>query len=371
MLLAAGAVVELGQRAGDTPWPGRAPFALPGSRDLRQGSVRELRTLPGLGERLARAVAEERARRGAQPFRWEDVPGLGEVRAAALRAHLRARGLAPEPFAQGPARYPAEMPSRTTALVLLAALAGCGGAPPEGASTQVARALDPRAGEVGGAAQEATVEATPPAPSGAVAADEVRAAVLHLAAGEVHVQVLGAGREGVLFLHGARYSAADWLALGALAPVARRGLVAVALDWPGSGHSPAVASAPEPGALLAELVTALGLERVVLVAPSRGGAQALAWLARGEPRVAGLLALAPAGCEDFSPPDGPLAPIRLVWGAGDEVVPRAAGAALAGRLAGVELVDVPEVGHAWYLSAPARFHALLGAFLDELGWSAR
>jgi len=316
------------------------------AREPRRMSVRELRTLPGLGERLARAVAEERARRGSAPFLWQDVPGLGPVRVAALRARMLELGHPPEPFEQGAARYPAApVESRSFVLTVLAALAGCSPAARETPAPSAARTPTPSV--------------------------EPRHEVHRLACAEVHVRALGEGPAGVLFLHGARYSADDWLALGALEPVARRGLRALALDWPGSGASPGATPIPEPGLLLAQLLDALELTQVVLVAPSRGGAQAFALLARGEARVVGLLALAPSGGEGFTPASTSPARLRLVWGTGDEVVPRAAGEALAARLPGVRFEEVHEAGHAWYLGAPERFHALLGGFLDELGWPAR
>jgi len=320
------------------------PFVL-SACEPRRMSVRTLRTLPGLGERLARAVAEERARCASVPFRWEDVPGLGPLRAATLRARMVELGHPAEPFESGADRYPdSPVESRSIALALLAALAGCDGS---------AMATDPGAVPVPGS-------------------EAARVEVHRLGPAEVHLQVLGpAGTDGVLFLHGARYSSAQWLELGLLEHVAKRGVRALALDWPGSGASPAVTPAPEPAELLAALLTATGLERVVLVAPSRGGAQALALLARGEPRVLGLLAVAPGASEAYVPAAESRTRIHLLWGEADEVVPIAAGEAFAARLPGVRLERVPAAGHAFYLEAPERLRLALDRLLDELGWSAR
>ena len=55
-------------------------------------SARELRVLPGIGERLALAIADARRgrrARGACPD-WEDVPGIGPRTAAGIRAWLAA-----------------------------------------------------------------------------------------------------------------------------------------------------------------------------------------------------------------------------------------------------------------------------------------
>lgn len=341
VLVAAGAGTRCARGAGagvEYVPPVRAP---------RNLSVRALRAWPGLGERLARAVVEERERRGAVPFRWEDVPGLGPLRAATLRAHLEARGLPPEPFELGAARYPAViLKPRATVLALVAGLVGCGVPSPDGAPAHAT-----------------------PGPS--AVAPGPREEVHRLAAAEVHVRALGAGPRGVLFLHGARYSSAEWVALGSLEHVAHRGLRALALDWPGSGASPSANPVPDAAALLVELLDALELEEVVLVAPSRGGAQAFALLARGEPRVVALLALAPAASEGFVPAPGSTKRLHVLWGDADEVLPVALGEALAGRLPWLRLEHVPAGSHAWYLQAPERFHAALDGLLDGLDWHAR
>ena len=79
-----------------------APFTL--SPAPWRMSARELRVLPGIGERLALAIADARRSRGdggACPD-WEDVPGIGPRTAAGLRAWLEAHGLPTELCASRP-----------------------------------------------------------------------------------------------------------------------------------------------------------------------------------------------------------------------------------------------------------------------------
>lgn len=78
------------------------------ARSPARMSPRELRVLPGIGARLALAIADaRRAREGRAPARegrapagealaWEDVRGIGPRTAARVRAWLAERGLETE-----------------------------------------------------------------------------------------------------------------------------------------------------------------------------------------------------------------------------------------------------------------------------------
>jgi competence protein ComEA len=72
------------EEAGGTP-PGQGPV------DLNTAGQSELETLPGVGPARARAILEERARRGGfrSPQDLLRVPGIGERRFAELRDHVR------------------------------------------------------------------------------------------------------------------------------------------------------------------------------------------------------------------------------------------------------------------------------------------
>jgi abhydrolase domain-containing protein 14 len=105
----------------------------------------------------------------------------------------------------------------------------------------------------------------------------------------------------------------------------------------------------------------LGARPVVLVGPSLGGGFALEFAAAAPQRVAGLVAIAPAGAAGFAP-ERWSTPSLLLWGAEDEILAPSVGRGLAQRLADARLELLPG-GHACYLQEPERFHALLLEFL--------
>ncbi|HEX6882051.1 MAG TPA: alpha/beta fold hydrolase [Planctomycetota bacterium] len=308
--------------------------------DPRRMSVRELRQLPGVGQRLAQVVAEARdAHRGTAPLAWEDVPGIGPKRAAEIRAWCAARGIAAEPLAPG--LGPEQVPgyalamlasARALAWTLVLALAGC---------------------------REAARESAAGTPA---AEPSTRAHVLALSGGALHALEAGpADGPLVLLLHGMRYSARTWEELGTLELLAAHGYRVVALDWPGYGATPAWNGPPDAAALLAAVLAELGDGRVVLVGASMGGGFALELLGQSTAGIAGFVGIAPAGSERFAPGAWDLATL-LLWGAEDAVLRPAVGEALARRL-GARLEVVPGAGHAAYLDQPERFHALLLEFL--------
>ena len=85
-LLAAGLA---GRGEGRRDGPGAAPGGVP---DLARGTARELRGVPGLGERRALALVDARWRRGPgdPPLLLGDVPGVGPAGEAAVAAWLAA-----------------------------------------------------------------------------------------------------------------------------------------------------------------------------------------------------------------------------------------------------------------------------------------
>ncbi|HLY36607.1 MAG TPA: alpha/beta hydrolase [Candidatus Binatia bacterium] len=107
----------------------------------------------------------------------------------------------------------------------------------------------------------------------------------------------GAGTPALVCLHAIGHGARDFAALRrAFAPAHR----VVALDWPGQGNSADDSRPPSAAryaALLAGVLDALGIERVVLVGNSIGGAAALRYAATHPERVAGLVLENPGGLD--------------------------------------------------------------------------
>src|SRR5262245_5094677 len=317
--------------------------------DPRRMCARELRLRPRVGSKRALVLAGARdSHDGEQPLAWEDVPGIGDVRARAIRAWCRAHGVAPDPLSPGSGRgpgrgYPVGVEALPFALRVawLACLAACG---------EATRGAGP--------SPQAELARPAPAPDAAL-----RTRTLALQGGALHA--LEAGREGMLglLLHAPRFSAQTWQDLGTLERLAGAGFHALAIDWPGFGATPAWGAEPDPSTLIASVCDELHAERVVLVAPSMSGRFAFAFLAASAPRVAGLVAIAPAGADGYSPGDAS-PPTLLLWGERDETLPVAQGRALAARLPGARLEVFPGASHPCYLDQPERFHSLL---LDSLG----
>lgn len=310
--------------------------------DPRRMSRRELRQLPGVGHKLALAVADARdGHRGASPLAWEDVPGIGPKRSAEIRLWCAQRGVAAEPLAAGAGigvaeRYARVMPAlvRCLATSLALTLAGCRETAREGVASSDAAS---------GSSSDATRS-------------------LALLGGALHA--LEAGPEAgpvVLLLHGMRYSARTWDELGTLRSLGTLGYRAVALDWPGYGATPAWEGEPDAATLLLRVADELGAERLALLGASMGGGFAFELLARAAGRVAAFVAIAPAGSQAFAPTDWST-PTLLVWGEKDPVLPLATAEALARRLR-ARLEVFPGAAHAAYLDQPERFHALLLEFL--------
>ena len=186
---------------------------------------------------------------------------------------------------------------------------------------------------------------------------------MQVGSAEVHLRRAGeAGAPAVLLLHGARFSSADWEALGTLEALAGAGFQAVAVDLPGYGESPPHET-PVPEEFLGELLLALDLERPVLVSPSMSGRFSLPFAAAHPEALSGFV---PVGVVATAADLQALARVDLaswvVWGENDELVPLEQGRALAGALRNATLWVVPGASHPCYRDAPEEFHARLIAF---------
>lgn len=170
----------------------------------------------------------------------------------------------------------------------------------------------------------------------------------------------------VLLLHGGRFEARTWEELGTLDRLASAGYRALALDLPGFGGS-------EPGTLprsafLVAFLEVVGLTRpLVLVSPSMSGSFSFPLLADHPGRLAGFVAVAPAGIEAWADRvAGRPVPTLLVWGENDQTIPLEEADLLARRLPETLRVVLEGAGHPSYLDRPEEFHAALLAFLARV-----
>lgn len=168
----------------------------------------------------------------------------------------------------------------------------------------------------------------------------------------------------VLFLHGAKYSSKNWEELGTLALVAKSGRRAIAIDLPGFGETPA--AEVDAKRFVLELVDALSLAKVALVAPSMSGRFAFPFIVEYSERLAAFVPIAPVGVDEFAPRLKSIdVPTLVVWGAKDSVLAPSGADVLAAATAHAEKFVIEGAEHACYLAEPKKFHERLLAFFER------
>lgn len=180
-----------------------------------------------------------------------------------------------------------------------------------------------------------------------------------------------AGKKGtppVVFLHGERFSSQDWEDIGVLERLGSAGWHALAVDLPGYGRSEA--GEFSEAEWLALLCDCLGLDKIVLVAPSMSGRYAFPFIGEHPARLAGFVAVAPTGIpEKGSLVAGTNFPLLAVWGENDRVVPRKNAEILLEQASAGELIVIPDAKHPAYLDNPELFSSLMADFLKScLDW---
>ncbi len=182
------------------------------------------------------------------------------------------------------------------------------------------------------------------------------------------IHALAAGELGttVLLLHGASFSSATWRQLGTLAHLAANGYRAVAIDLPGFGLSRDARA--DPDRFLFELLTALGVHRPAVVAPSMSGRFAFPLLVEHPDALSGFVAVAPVGVGEYALRlAGVEVPALVLWGDRDRVIPVAEADRLTQALPGSRKLIFEGARHPCYLDRPREFHAALVQFLRGLG----
>ncbi|MDP6180382.1 MAG: alpha/beta fold hydrolase, partial [Desulfatiglandales bacterium] len=174
---------------------------------------------------------------------------------------------------------------------------------------------------------------------------EVLSQIITMQGGKAHYITAGEPRDlNVVFLHGARFSAEDWISVGSLKLVADWGYGAFALDLPGYGKSDR--NSLKPHAFLEEFVKVTGLARFILVGPSMGGQVALQCALKGLKGIVALVLFAPAGLPSLKDQLGRIEqPILLMWGDGDRVISPSHAGILLKETKRTHFVAFPGEGH--------------------------
>jgi len=199
-----------------------------------------------------------------------------------------------------------------------------------------------------------------------MAAAEVSDAWVELQGNKVHLLVAGPKKgRAVLLLHGGKFKASTWQKLGTLDALAEAGYRALALDLPGSGQSPGWKI--DSKVFLAEVIGALGINRPVVVSPSRSGNVSFPLILDHPEMVSGYVPIAPVGVKEYAPKLKPSpVPALVIWGDSDRLFKPAMAKTLAASFKKSEVVILPNAKHPAYLDQPKMFHEALLKFLAGL-----
>ncbi len=184
------------------------------------------------------------------------------------------------------------------------------------------------------------------------------ARVFYLEAGDKSAQ-------GILFLHGMKFSSQTWNELGTLNFFESEGFHPVAVDLPGFGKSDDLSM--ENDAVMLALLDGLGLTKPFVVAPSFSGGYSLPIVADDPSCMKGFVAVAPTNIPDYAEKlaGNPL-PALAVWGSNDEIVPVENADLLCKSLTNIRKVVFKDAGHPCYLTETDGFHGQLLAFFRSV-----
>lgn len=182
----------------------------------------------------------------------------------------------------------------------------------------------------------------------------------------MHYIVAGSSKKlGVIFLHGARFSAKDWLSTGSLTYLAREGYGAYAIDLSGFGESERTSLMPQH--FVKAFIEEVGLKRFVLVGPSMGGEIALLCALEKIEGIVGLVLIAPAGLPSLKDRLKEIdVPVLLIWGDRDQVIPIIDSEVLLRETKGTHIWILKGEGHTGYFNRSQEFNETLLDFLANI-----
>ncbi|XP_033106543.1 protein ABHD14A-like [Anneissia japonica] len=170
----------------------------------------------------------------------------------------------------------------------------------------------------------------------------------------------------LLFLHGQSFKSLTWKDLGTLIVMASYRYRTVAIDLPGYGETPK-SDIPNKADFLMDVMTALKIEKPILISPSMSGQYALPLVMKHAEALKGYVPVAPVATESFSDAEykNNQIPALVVYGEKDTMLGEKSASKL--RLfPNSQEHKLKDAGHAAYLNQPLEFHRLLRDFSDKL-----
>ncbi|KAL4436963.1 hypothetical protein ABPG75_004102 [Micractinium tetrahymenae] len=175
----------------------------------------------------------------------------------------------------------------------------------------------------------------------------------------------------VVLLHGQAFQAATWQQSGTLDALAQAGVRAIAVDLPGHGVTGgSLLPLDARPAFLAELLRQLQPRPpLVVVTPSMSGSFFLPWLSRHAGELAGWVAVAPVGLQQWveagALPADSQAKLKVLAIYGEQDRMRSDYSIIEDAFPRAQYVQVPNAGHACYLDSPEVFNRELLRFLSN------
>lgn len=184
--------------------------------------------------------------------------------------------------------------------------------------------------------------------------------------GRVHYIVAGSNEKlAIVLLHGARFSAKDWLPVGSLTFLAKEGYRTYAIDLPGFGESETTGLKPEY--FMKAFIEEIGLKRFVIVGPSMGGQIALLCALEKIDGIVGLVLIAPSGLASLKDLLKEIeVPILLIWGDRDQVIPITNADILLKETKRTHIFVLNGEGHTGYFNRSQEFNEALLVFLANI-----
>ncbi|MEE4355368.1 MAG: alpha/beta hydrolase [Desulfococcaceae bacterium] len=180
----------------------------------------------------------------------------------------------------------------------------------------------------------------------------------------IHYLCCGEGEKTAVFLHGKSFSAATWEETGCIVPIAAAGYRVICIDLPGYGKSEKNDLPSE--SLLEPLLRDMGIETMVITAPSFSGWYAFPFLFACPEKIKGFVGIAPRGIRKYRDSLHRIAaPVLAMWGENDDLVPIHHADILLQSVPNGRKTVLPGGSHAPYLSDPEWFRKEMGDFLSE------
>ncbi|GIK15833.1 MAG: hypothetical protein BroJett003_07970 [Planctomycetota bacterium] len=169
----------------------------------------------------------------------------------------------------------------------------------------------------------------------------------------------------VILLHGGRFTSEVWREHGVLEALARAGRRVFAPDLPGFGQTKPCSVPKEK--FLEKLLPLLTERKPVVLASSMSGAFAFPFLLDHADRVAGFIAVSPAGIDEYRDRLSRITvPVLAIWGEKDTSFPVEVGKRLVEAVPKGELFVMPDAPHPCYLKDPKAFTERILRYLDDL-----